>query len=149
VYVRQRGEIVGALRHNARRDGPFECEDYFGLERFAPAYPDSVSMTSRLVVHPKIRGGSVMQALACSTFRLGLERSKSRFDFIDCHPRLIPLYARLGYRIYDYGFRHPKYVYVVPMVLVTNDTAYLEEIKSPFAPIAADSARVSGDREFL
>src|SRR5262249_9195390 len=121
----------------------------FGLERFAPAFPDQVSMTSRLAIHPKIRGGSIMKELACFSFRHLRCREGSRFDFIDCHPRLIPLYSRLGYRIYDYGFRHPKYVYVVPMVLVATDVEYLEKIRSPLAPLAVEFPHSSDDRDFL
>ncbi len=148
-YVCQQGEVVACVRHNLRRDGPFECEDSFAMQRFAPAYPNQVSMTSRLVVHPKLRGTHVLKELACTGFEYGIQKTDMRFDFIDCHPRLIPLYSRLGYRIYDPGFRHPKYVYVVPMVLVFHDVDYLERIKSPFAPIAAQRPRSTQDRDLL
>nr|AEQ20480.1 long chain N-acylphenylalanine synthase-like enzyme [uncultured bacterium CSL142] len=135
-YVSQKGKIVACLRNNLRRDGPLECEAELELHRFAPAYPDHVSMSSRLLLHPQLRGSRVVMELACAAFEFGIRQGVS-FDFIDCHPRLIPLYSRLGYRIYKSGFRHPKYIYVVPMVLVTGGVEYLERVKSPFASLAA------------
>jgi hypothetical protein len=148
-YVRQQGEIVACVRHNLRSDGPFECEDFFAMERFAPAYPDRVSMTSRLVVHPKLRSSIVLRELACAGFEFGIRHTDIRFDFIDCHPRLIPIYTRLGYRIYDPGFRHPKYVYVIPMVLVVHDVEYLNKINSPFVPFVSGLPGSTDDRDLL
>jgi len=148
-YVSQKGQIVACLRFNLRRDGPFECETELELHRFAPAYPQHVSMTSRLMLHPKLRGSHVVMELACAAFEFGMNQGVSCFDFIDCHPRLIPLYSRLGYRIYKSGFRHPNYIYVVPMVMVGGDLDYLKRVKSPFAPFAAAVPSTTKYRDML
>nr|ABB76600.1 long chain N-acylphenylalanine synthase [uncultured bacterium CSL142] len=148
-YVSQKGQVVACLRFNLRRDCPFECETELALQRFAPAYPNHISMTSRLMLHPKLRGSHVVMELACAAFEYGIRQGVSHFDFIDCHPRLIPLYSRLGYRIYKSGFRHPKYIYVVPMVMVGGDLEYLQKIKSPFAAIAASLPATTQYRDML
>ena len=134
-YVSQDEEMVACARLVMRRHGPFECEDALELTRFSPAFPNFLSMSSRLAVHPRLRGSALLRQLTCAMFTFAREQD-IRFDFIDCHPRLLPLYSRLGYRIYRPGFNHPKYTYVVPMVLVLDDLAYLERVRSPFVPIA-------------
>ncbi|WP_447977152.1 cyclic nucleotide-binding domain-containing protein [Candidatus Nitrospira bockiana] len=134
-YVEQRGEIVACARLIMRADGPLECEEHFDLERFAPAFPDRVSMTSRLVLHPGRRGSHLLKQLTCAMYEFVCERGQ-QFNFIDCHTRLLPLYSRLGFRPYRPGFNHVQYTYVVPMVLVIDDLEYLEQVRSPFVPIA-------------
>lgn len=134
-YVNQDEEMVACARLVLRRQGPFECEEELLLSRFEPAYPHYLSMSSRLALHPKLRGSSLLRQLTCAMYTFARQEG-IQFDFIDCHPRLLPLYSRLGYRIYRTGFNHPKYTYVIPMVLVLDDHTYLERVRSPFAPIA-------------
>lgn len=144
----QDGELVACARICLRRERPLECEDLLSLARFAPAYPSHISMTSRLVIDPRLRGTHLLRSLACSMYEYGRTQGML-FDFIDCHPRLLPLYSRLGYRIYKPGFRHPKYVYVVPMVLVGDDLEHLAEVKSPFLSIAKRLPSSHNGRELL
>ena len=147
-FVRHEGKIVACGRHNLRTDGPLECEDQFEMKQFAPAFPDHISMTSRLALHPHLRGSHLLKQLTCTMYQFLCERA-IRFDFLDCHPRLLPLYSRLGFQIYRPGFNHPKYTYVIPMVLVVNDLEHLERIKSPFVPIARRFPHSTADRDLL
>lgn len=147
-YVNQDDEIVACARLVLRRQGPFECEEELQLSRFAPAFPHYLSMSSRLALHPRLRGSSLLRQLTCAMYSFAREQG-IQFDFIDCHPRLLPLYSRLGYRIYRPGFNHPKYTYVVPMVLVLDDHTYLERVRSPFAPIAERLACSSQGTDLL
>lgn len=147
-YVRQNGKIVACGRHNLRTEGPLECEDQFEMKKFAPVFPNHVSLTSRLTLHPRIRGSHLLKQLTCAMYEFLCERG-IRFDFLDCHPRLLPLYSRLGFQIYRPGFNHPKYTYVIPMVLVVNDLEHLERIKSPFVPIAHRFPHSPYSRELL
>jgi CRP-like cAMP-binding protein/N-acyl-L-homoserine lactone synthetase len=134
-YVRQDGVIAASARLNLRRDGPLECEDEFELSRFAPAFPNYVSMSSRMVLHSALRGSHLLKQLTCAMYQFARSHD-IQFDFLDSHPRLLSLYCRLGHRIYKAGFRHPKYVFVIPMVLVMDDLEHLEKVKSPFIPLA-------------
>nr|AEQ20479.1 long chain N-acylphenylalanine synthase-like enzyme [uncultured bacterium CSL142] len=148
-YVSQKGQVLACVRCNLRRFSLFECESELELHRFAPAYPDNVSMTSRVVLHHELRDSDVLMHIACAAFGFGISTGMSSFDFVACNPRLIPLYSRLGYRIYKPGFRHPQYNYVVPMVLVFSDLEYLQKIKSPFAPLAASGPSTTQYRDLL
>lgn len=134
-YVKLGDRIVACARLNLRRDGPLECEEQVEMGRFAPDYPDRVSMCSRLALRPDLRGSHLLRRLVREMYRFGREHD-IRFDFLDCHPRLLPLYSRLGYRVYRPGFKHPRYVYVIPMVLVTDDLDYLQQVNSPFLSLA-------------
>ena len=147
-YVEQNGRPAACARLTLRRDGPFECDNEFNLDRFGPAFPKHVSMSSRLALHPKLRGSHLLKQLTCTMFTFAKEQGM-RFDFIDCHPKLLPLYTRLGYRLYQPGFNHPKYTYVIPMVLVFDDIEHFKRVHSPFAEIAERYPRSTNDIELL
>jgi predicted GNAT family N-acyltransferase len=133
-YIRQKGVVVGCVRVNLRRDGPWECEDRFELDKFAPAYPDQIMMASRFAMHTGARGSALMMQLSCAVFEFCCEKNQ-HFVFLDCHPKLLPLYSRFGFRMYRPGFKHPKYTYVIPMVFANGDIEHLDRIKSPLAGI--------------
>jgi N-acyl-L-homoserine lactone synthetase len=147
-YIRQKGAVVGCVRLNLRRNGPWECEDRFELEKFAPAYPSQVAMASRFAVHSGARGSSIMMQLACALVRHWSEQDH-RYLFLDCHPKLLPLYSRLGFRLYRPGFKHPKYTYVIPMVLTSGDLEHLEHVNSPFVSTLRDYPRTTEYRDLL
>jgi hypothetical protein len=106
-----------------------------GIEWFKPSFPAHVGLTSRLVVRPNFRRGSLLKQLSCAMYQFKLEQG-IHYSFLDCHPKLLPMYSRLGYRLYSPGFNHKKYTYVVPMVLVLNDIGHLDRVKSPLAAVA-------------
>ncbi len=147
-YMRQKGAVVGCVRINLRRDGPWECEDRFELEKFAPAYPSHVAMASRFAVHSGARGSAIMMQLSCTVADF-LAKQKQQFCFLDCHPKLLPLYSRLGFRMYKPGFKHPKYTYVIPMVLVSGDVEHLERVNSPLTSIARNFPTTTEWRDLL
>lgn len=134
-FATENGVIVASGRVNLRRDGPVECEDLLEMARFVPAFPDAVSTTSRLAIVPELRGSGLFTRMACAIYEFH-RQCGVQFMFIDCHPTLVPVYERLGFRTYKTSLRHPKYVRVVPMVLVLDDLEYLQQIRSPYAAIA-------------
>jgi CRP-like cAMP-binding protein/predicted GNAT family N-acyltransferase len=147
-YIREDDVMVACARVVLRRDGPLECEEEFDLDEFSPAFPHHVCMTSRLAVHPRIRGSHLLKQLTCVMYEFLCEQ-EIQFNFIDCHSRLLPLYSRLGFRTYRPGFNHAKYTYVIPMVLVVNDVEHLEQVKSPFAPIGRRFPHSTDGRRLL
>jgi N-acyl amino acid synthase FeeM/cyclic nucleotide-binding protein len=134
-YLEQDGTIAGCMRLNLRSDGPLECEEQFDIEQFRPSFPNHVGMISRLVLHQNFRGSVILKQLAFAVYQHALENDL-HYHFIDCHPKLLPIYTRLGYRIYRPGFNHQKYTYVIPMVLAINDVGYLHQIRSPLVSVA-------------
>jgi predicted GNAT family N-acyltransferase len=147
-YIHRDGVMVAAGRLNVRCEDALECEEQFEIERFKPFYPNQVCMTSRVVVHPQMRGSHLLKSLTCAMYRFG-RKHDMRFNFIDCHSQWLPLYSRLGYRLYRPGFNHDKYTYVIPMVLVGDDLDYLKRVRSPFVPIARRYRSSVRGRELL
>jgi CRP-like cAMP-binding protein/predicted GNAT family N-acyltransferase len=148
LYVRQGDTMVGCVRVNMRIDGPLECEEGFALEQFAPAFPDHVAIVSRLALHPQVRGNAVVKRLMKHIYE-NVRDMGVRFAFLDCHPKLIPLYSRIGFRIYRPGFKHPKYTFVIPMVLVMDDVEHMQRVSSPFTPIARRLPHSNESRDLL
>jgi CRP-like cAMP-binding protein len=147
-YIKQNDVMVGCVRLNMRRDGPWECEDRFELEKFAPAYPSHVAMASRFAVHRHARGSAIMMQLSYAVARYWREDDQ-HFMFLDCHPKLLPLYSRLGFRLYRPGFKHPKYSYVIPMVLTSGDLQHLEHVNSPLIPVFREYPQSTEWRDVL
>src|SRR2546427_9870626 len=81
-YVRQDGKVLGCVRLNLRRDGPWECEDRFELEKFAPAYPTQIAMASRFAVHPGARGSVIMMQLSSAVVEFLCEQEQ-RYVLLD------------------------------------------------------------------
>ncbi len=131
LMAEEDGRIVGTLRCNMRRNGPLECEELYDMEKFAPFYPDAVSMTTKLMVRQSHRNSSATGLLVTSAY----DRMRSqgiRLDFIDTNPHLVRLYQQMGYRMYKDNINHPDYGSVIPMVFLLDDLEYLEAIQSPF-----------------
>jgi CRP-like cAMP-binding protein len=147
-YGRQDGELMICARTNIRGVHPLECEDQLEMRNFGSAFPNQVTLSSRLALHPKLQGSFVLKRVLCRMYQFWREH-EIRFDFIDCHPRLLPLYSRLGWRLYKPGFKHPKYTYVIPMVLVLDDLEHLEQVRSPFTSIARNFPHSTNGRELL
>jgi len=59
--------------------------------------------------------------------------------FGDCEPHLLNLYLGLGFRTYsERNISKPETGYLIPLVLVTEDIAYMRRIGSPMAKVLKD-----------
>ena len=125
------GRIVGTLRCNMRRNGLLECEELYDMEKFAPFYPETVSMTTKLMVRQSHRNTSATGLLVTNAYDK-MRSQGIRLDFIDTNPHLVRLYQQMGYRMYKDNINHPDYGSVIPMVFLLDDLEYLEAIQSPF-----------------
>lgn len=134
-YAAADGEVVGAVRGLWRKDGPLEHEALYDLDQFRPFYPDGLSMTTKLVIRPGRRSGTVLKLLVLAVYRFGRENGIA-FDFLDCWPQHINLYEHLGYRRYKSNINHPEAGYMTPMVLVLEDVEHLRRVGSPLAEVA-------------
>jgi hypothetical protein len=134
-YATVDGELVGAVRGIARREGPLEHEQLYGLEQFRPLYPDAVSMTTKLVVAPGKRGGRVLNDLVRMVYEVG-RRMGIQLDFLSCWPHLTRQYEHLGYRRYRDDIDHPEGGRLTPLVLALEDLDHLRRVGSPLAEVA-------------
>jgi len=127
-------DVVGTLRTNrASLTSLGYYIDLFQLLSLGPAWPDHVTLTTKLMVAPSHRSGRLAIRLAREMYRYGSERGV-RVDIIDCNAHLRGFFTRLGYRPYMGTAIHPEYGEVLPMRLDVEDIAYLRSLQSPLAP---------------
>lgn len=126
------GQIVGALRANIGTKGDFgEYTDLYDMSRAGPWFPEHVSMTSKFMVSPQHRNGTVAVRLALACFEFGC-LNEIYFDFMDTNQHLEATYQRLGYRAYKGRVVHPEYGDVLPMILSLTDEHHLKSVHSPY-----------------
>lgn len=132
----QNSQIIGSLRQvRGREHASEEMWRQFGLEDFA-AFPDSFfGFSGRLMLPRTERGSLGLVNLLQTNYERG-RTAGAVFDFIICNPHLVRLYEQLGYRRYKQHFFDPNHGYNVPMVFLADDVPHLEEIRSPFLPVA-------------
>jgi predicted GNAT family N-acyltransferase len=114
------GRVVGTVRLNFGDVGGLgSYEELYDLARLSPQERASLSITTRLMVAPEVRGTSLVVRLIREAFRVVRSRRVTH-DFIDCNEHLVPLFARLGYRPWARAI-HPWYGEVQVMRLDLND----------------------------
>ena len=127
------GKVVGTVRVNCARNS--DCGFYtkwLGLECAREFHPFHTSITTKLMIEERFRGGTLAVRLAKEAFRLA-QAERIEFDFIFCKPQLIRLFTSLGYRRYRQEVRHTVCGEFTPLVISLSDVQHLEQIRSPFA----------------
>lgn len=126
------GHIVGALRANIGTETDFgKYIELYEMGRAGACFPEHVSMTSKFMVSPQHRGGTVAVRLALACFEFGCVHD-IYFDFMDTNRHLEATYQRLGYCAYKGRGVHPEYGDVLPMVLSLTNEQHLRSIHSPY-----------------
>ncbi len=98
--------------------------------------PDgNISICSRLAVLPEHRGRIVSSLLFSEIYRYGLSRN-TQLCFEACAPSLLPIFRKYGFREYYPPYLDPIVGLLHRMVLVLDDLAHLERVRSPFLQIA-------------
>ncbi len=124
------GEVVGTVRLNLARDTDMgEWRDHFQMEQFGPFFPERVSMTSRLIVAPRFRHGTLGLRLAKAVTQLG-HGLGVRFDNVSCHARQLALFKHWGYRQWLPGFELEEFGKSERLVFV-SDAEYLASARAP------------------
>ncbi|WCL48997.1 methyltransferase domain-containing protein [Leptospira sp. GIMC2001] len=135
LYVQDDDKMVGTMRTNRKIDGPMEYEELYDLEKFAPFYPNDVSMTTRLLVRDSYRNSMAAGMMCLRAYEMHREWGIN-LNFIDTRPHLVRLYQQLGYRFYKENIHHPEFGNAIPLVIILNDYEYLKEVRSPFIRVA-------------
>jgi GNAT superfamily N-acetyltransferase len=135
LLAEQDGEAVGTVRINFARHGPLEEADSYDLTRFAPFYPEHLSMTTKLMVRPEHRSGNATRLLVAEAYS-AMRRAGILVDVIDCNPHLVQFFQRIGYRLYKQNIAHPDYGTVIPMALLVGDLEYMRRVRSPLLALA-------------
>ena len=123
--------VVGTIRINIGSESDLGTYPHlYDMFWVGEHFHNRVSVTTKLMVSPKYRGGTLPVRLASTGYRLAAE-SRVLFDFIDCNAHLESFFTRLGYRRYRPTVNHCEYGEVLPMVLMLEDTDHLVKVKSP------------------
>ncbi len=128
----QDGEVVGTVRSNFLRSNDIgEYYDYYRVGDLPDIESTGISITTRLMIHPRYRGGTLGMRLACRTYQDALPAGITT-DFIDCNAHLVPYFTGLGYVRHRTDLVHPEYGPVTVMRLNLHDIDHFEAIRSPF-----------------
>ena len=126
-------KLVGCVRIN--------YSDTTDLAEYEPfmhplAKRAKVCVASKLVVAKAFRRAIVSTRL-CQAVYAQMHVRGAQLCYLTCRANLVEMYSRLGFRICNPGVFHPEAGWILPMVLLVQDYEYLQQIKSPFAPICA------------
>ena len=128
-------EVVGTVRTNFLRETEVgDYFDYYELSRLGRAEIECCSITTRLMIAPRHRKGTLAIRLIKGIYKHALERG-IKVDLIDCNDQLVPFFTRLGYRIHRENLLHPEYGQVTVMKLDVTDRVHLGHVGSVFLPV--------------
>ncbi len=133
LMAEQGDQLVGTLRTNFASETDFSYyPELFSMNSVGPAFPEAVSLSTKFMIAPNLRAGTLAVRLARVVYELGRVRG-IRHDFIDCNAHLEAFFTGLGYRRYSPHVEHPEYGRVLPLRLDIEDRDYLRCLGSPFA----------------
>lgn len=127
------GTVRGNFLDSAGVRSAYESQIDLSLCSLIPNH--NICVCSRLAVLPEHRGWVVSGLLFSEIYRHGLSRD-TQLCFEVCAPSLLPIFRRYGFREYLPPFSDPIVGQLHRMVLVLDDLAYLERVRSPFLGIA-------------
>jgi cyclic nucleotide-binding protein len=140
-YAAPDGEVVATSRLSWGGDAPFSARqiDQYQLEPFlAEVPPEAIVVGERGMVVPRLRGSPTYEQLAATSRRF-IQEKRVQLLFGACEPHLLSLYMGRGARPYaKRNINSPEAGYLIPIVNVVEDIAYLRRIGSPVAEMAID-----------
>lgn len=129
--------IVGAIRIRVwnPEEVPEQLYKRYSMDRLPGVQQLRVGDFTRLLVDSRVRGESLIKALAIRATHESLERYGQELMFAECRPWLLPTYRLLSMR--TYGGRHfsTSWGLVVPIFGISADVEYARLVGSPLADI--------------
>jgi hypothetical protein len=141
VAVNHAGEIVGTMRWTWGGDAPFSERviEQYRLPPFLTELPAvSIIVGERFMVSAAMRGSDLLFRMFC-TYLEFVNARRIELIFGDCEPHLLNLYIGLGFRSYTRrNVNSAETGYLIPLVMVAEDVAYMRQIGSPLAHVLKD-----------
>ncbi|HVM97473.1 MAG TPA: cyclic nucleotide-binding domain-containing protein [Candidatus Acidoferrales bacterium] len=141
IYATENGEVVATARSTWGGDGPIPQRmiEQYQLEPFLAELPESaISIGERGMVVPRLRGTDLFLRLIGTSLQLANQK-RIQLCFGDCEPHLLNLYLGLGQRTYSKkNVNSTEGGYLIPILFVPEDVAYLRQIKSPLLEYVKD-----------
>ena len=140
-YATENGEVVATARTTWGGDAPLPQRmiEQYQLAPFLAELPESaISVGERGMVALRLRGTDLFLRLIGASLRFANEH-RIQLCFGDCEPHLLNLYLGLGQRTYSRkNVNSPEAGYLIPILLVPEDVAYLRQINSPLLEYVRD-----------
>jgi len=140
-YATENGEVVATARATWGGDAPLPQRmiEQYGLAPFLAELPQSaISVGERGMVVPRLRGTDLFLRLIGASLRFANEH-RIQVCFGDCEPHLLNLYLGLGQRTYSKkNVNSAEAGYLIPILFVPEDVAYLRRINSPLLEYVRD-----------
>lgn len=140
-YGAPEGELVATSRMSWGGDGPFsarQIEAYQLAPFLAEVPPEAIVVAERGMVVPRLRGANVFAQLQARSRRF-VQEKRVQLIFGACEPHLLSLHLGRGARPYaKRNINSAEAGYLIPIVTVVEDVAYLRRIGSPVAEKAID-----------
>jgi len=145
--------LVGAVRVNygcasgeLSAGGFGNYADFYGMSRFGPAYPQGISIVTRLMAEPEHRSGQTMARFGVALYEHTRD-TQPQVDFciIDCVPALKPLFLRIGYRQIGPVLQHPVAGAVLPLAFAVYHREHFVRVGSPLAAVCPRHDRAAAE----
>ena len=142
--------LVGAVRVNYGSAGPDSgfgsYAAFYGVTRFGPAFPQGISIVTRLMAEPAHRSGQTMVRFGVALYEHTRDtQPQVAFCIIDCVPALQPLFQRIGYRQIGPALQHPAAGTVLPMAFAVYHREHFQRVQSPLATVCPRHDRATAD----
>jgi Cyclic nucleotide-binding domain len=140
-YATENGEVVATARATWGGDAPLPQRmiEQYQLAPFLAEVPQAaISVGERGMVVPRLRGTDLFLRLLGASLRFANEH-RIQLCFGDCEPHLLNLYLGLGQRTYSRkNVNSAEAGYLIPILFVPEDVAYLRRINSPLLEYVRD-----------
>jgi hypothetical protein len=133
------GELAGTFRLTTGAGISLRQIDQYDLAPFlATLAPDRLVVGERFMIAPAHRGSKLLFHIF-SAYMAFVNQHRIQLLFGDCEPHLLNTYQALGFRTYTARHVNSSTTgYLIPLVLVAEDVAYLARIGSPLAAVTRD-----------
>ena len=140
-YAAKDGRVVATQRLSWGGDAPFSSrliEQYQLAPFLAEMAPERIAVGERAMVIPALRGSALFRELQQASHSL-ISENRVELVFGCCEPHLLSLYVGQGCRTYSKrNIAGKETGFLIPLVTVVEDVAYLRSIGSPSAATAKD-----------
>ncbi len=140
-YATEDSEVVATTRLTWGGDAPLPTRmiaQYDLLPFLAELPATALAVGERGMVVPRLRGSDLFLRLLGASLRF-VNEQRIQLWFGDCEPHLLNLYLGLGFRTYSKkNVNSAEAGYLIPIVFVPEDLAYLRYLHSPLLAYLRD-----------
>jgi predicted GNAT family N-acyltransferase len=133
-YAANETGLIATVRVQHGAKGNFIAKEkaFFSIDMFEEFIPrQQLGITDRLMIKKEYRRSFLAHEIMLATY-LDAVKQKAILCFISCEEKLLPMYLRYGFRMYDApasidcGDKRYK------LLIVVHDRQHLEKVRSPF-----------------